>query len=65
MLFHGKNILSILRRPAPKPRELPRYGTGSLHDEQQHCFELGWREGIAAYRKMLRETIEIEDSRHD
>jgi len=47
---------SILRQHAPKPRELPRYGSGGLHDEQQNCFEAGWKEGIAAFRKMLRET---------
>lgn len=39
---------------APKPRELARCGTGALHGEQQHCFEKGWKEGIAAFRKMLR-----------
>jgi hypothetical protein len=44
----------ILRKPAPKPRELGRCGTGALYSEQQYCYDKGWREAIAAYRKMLR-----------
>lgn len=39
---------------APKPRELPQVGTGALLGEQQFCFEKGWKEGIAALRRMLR-----------
>ena len=27
----------LLKKRAPKPRELPRCGTGGLHDEQQYC----------------------------
>lgn len=54
------HILTMLRRPAPKPRELPRCGTGALHDEQQYCFAQGWKEGIAAYRKQLRESLEAK-----
>jgi len=48
----------LIRVRAAKPRELPRYGTGSLHDEQQYCYELGYREGIAALRKAQRTAYE-------
>lgn len=44
----------ILRKSAPKPRELSPCGTGAFLSDQQYCFDKGWREGIAAYRKMLR-----------
>lgn len=57
-LLHTNNVLAVLRRPAPKPRELPRCGTGALHSEQQYCYEKGWKEAIAAYRKQLREALE-------
>lgn len=53
-----EQLESLLKKKAPKPRELPTCGTGGLHGEQQYCFEKGWKEGIAAYRKMLREAID-------
>ncbi len=39
---------------AGKPRQLPRLGMGMLHREQQHCFEMGWKEGAAAVRAAIR-----------
>ena len=36
------------------PRKLPQWGTGALWDEQQYCFEMGWREGAAAVRAAIR-----------
>ena len=39
---------------AGKPRQLPRRGMGILHGEQQHCFEMGWKEGVAAVRAAIR-----------
>ena len=39
---------------AGKPRQLPRLGMGMLHGEQQHCFEMGWKEGAAAVRAAIR-----------
>ncbi len=39
---------------AGKPRQLPRLGMGMLHGEQQHCFEMGWKEGAAAARAAIR-----------
>ena len=39
---------------AKKPRELPSYGTGALWDEQQYCFEKGWKEGVASIRSSIR-----------
>ena len=39
---------------AGKPRELKAVGRGSLLDEQQFCFEKGWREGAASVRAAIR-----------
>ena len=47
----------LIRVRAPKPRELPQCGFGSLHDEQQYCYEMGYREGIAALRKAQRKAL--------
>lgn len=43
---------------APKPRTLAQRGTGALHGEQQHCFEMGYREGAAAVRKAIAAKID-------
>ena len=48
---------AVLKKHAPKARELTRCGTGGLHDEQQYCFEKGWKEGIAAFRKAMRSNV--------
>ena len=48
---------ALTRIRAPKPRELSVCGSGGLHDEQQFCYELGYREGIAALRKAQRERL--------
>lgn len=39
---------------AGKPRELSPVGTGALLDEQQHCFDKGWKEGVKAVRAAIR-----------
>jgi hypothetical protein len=39
---------------AGKPRELKAVGRGTLLDEQQFCFDKGWREGAAAVRAAIR-----------
>ena len=39
---------------AGKPRTLPKIGLGAMHDEQNHCFAMGWREGAASVRKAIR-----------
>ena len=39
---------------AGKPRELKAVGFGTLLDEQQFCFDKGWREGAAAVRAAIR-----------
>lgn len=49
-----RGVDSMLRKKAPQPPTLARCGTGALYGEQTYCFEKGWRQGIAAYRKMLR-----------
>ena len=39
---------------AGKPRELKPVGFGALLDEQQYCFDKGWRQGAAALRAAIR-----------
>ena len=39
---------------ATKPRELKPVGRGMLLDEQQFCFDKGWREGAASVRAAIR-----------
>jgi hypothetical protein len=39
---------------AGKPRELKPVGRGTLLDEQQFCFDKGWREGAASVRAAIR-----------
>ena len=39
---------------AGKPRELKAVGRGRLLDEQQFCFDKGWREGAASVRAAIR-----------
>ena len=39
---------------AAKPRELKPVGRGRLLDEQQFCFDKGWREGAASVRAAIR-----------
>lgn len=57
-----QNLLnSLFKKHAPKPRELPQQGTGALFDEQQYCFNKGWKEGIAALRKSVKSTNSQQD----
>ena len=39
---------------AGKPRELKPVGCGTLLDEQQYCFDKGWRQGAASLRAAIR-----------
>jgi len=39
---------------AKKPRELKPVGRGAFLDEQQFCFDKGWREGAASVRAAIR-----------
>jgi len=45
------------------PRTLAKRGSGGLHAEQQYCFEMGYREGVAAIRKAILERLEMFDPR--
>jgi hypothetical protein len=40
---------------ARKPRELKPVGRGAFLDEQQFCFDKGWREGAASVRAAIRD----------
>jgi len=51
-------IYRLVRIHVPRPRELPRRGSGTLHDEQQYCYDKGYAEGVAALRRAQREFIE-------
>lgn len=39
---------------AGKPRELKPVGRGAFLDEQQFCFDKGWREGATSVRAAIR-----------
>lgn len=56
-LMNITDINKLIRTKVKKPRTLPKYGSGGLHEEQQSCYELGYREGAAALRKAMREKI--------
>lgn len=47
----------ITKINVPGPRQLKPVGTGALLSEQQFCYEKGYREGVAAARKAIREAI--------
>lgn len=53
-LVRAKVLEEAARKRAKPPRKLPRLGTGALWDEQQCCYELGYREGAAAVRAAIR-----------
>ena len=42
------------RKRVKPPRKLPKRGMGALWGEQQHCYELGYREGASAVRAAIR-----------
>ena len=42
------------RVKAERPRKLKPVGRGMLLDEQQFCFDKGWREGAASVRAAIR-----------
>jgi hypothetical protein len=52
----------IVRLRVPRPRELPRRGSGALHDEQQYCYDKGYAEGVAALRQVQRQFIEANST---
>jgi hypothetical protein len=55
---HKQEILAereaCAKTRAGKPRELKPVGRGTLLDEQQFCFDKGWREGAASVRAAIR-----------
>jgi hypothetical protein len=59
-LVRAEVLEEAAKKRAKPPRRLPKRGTGALWDEQQHCYELGYREGTAAVRaaiRALKETL--------
>jgi hypothetical protein len=58
-------MLNVSRVKVAKPRKLPTYGTGAFHTEQQFCFELGYKEGVAAARKAIREALKEEETKKE
>jgi hypothetical protein len=55
------NVALRTKAPKPKPKTLQQVGTGALYGEQSFCYEKGWKEGIAAYRKTIREKVNGND----
>lgn len=54
-------LMKCLYMKAKKCRKLKPIGTGALLDEQQYCFEKGYREGAKSVRKNIRELLVRED----
>ena len=46
-------LRAAARMKAGKVRTLSKRGSGSLLDEQQFCFSMGWKEGAASVRKNI------------
>jgi hypothetical protein len=53
-LVRAQALEEAARKRAKPPRKLPKCGSGALLDEQQYCYELGYREGAAALRAAIR-----------
>ena len=45
---------SASRAHVPKPKRLKPVGTGALLDEQQHCYDKGYKDGVKALRAAIR-----------
>jgi hypothetical protein len=56
--------MDITRVRVPGPRELRLCGSGVLHSEQQSCYEMGYREGVAAARRAIRERLSGVGQQH-
>ena len=54
---HESQLHHLVRLRVPKARELPRRGSGALHDEQQYCYDKGYTKGVAALRRVQRDFI--------
>lgn len=50
----------ITRTPVPPPRRLQPCGTGAFLSEQQYCYERGYRAGVKAARKAIRDKMQSE-----
>ena len=53
-LVRADELEACAKTKTGKPRELKPVGRGMLLNEQQFCFDKGWREGAAAVRAAIR-----------
>jgi hypothetical protein len=61
MSYTKTEIETLIRNVKTRgARILPPVGGGGLHAEQNYCFSKGYREGVAALRKVLLEKIKKE-----
>lgn len=51
-----RSLVGLTRVKTSKPRTIPNYGS-FVHHEQQFCYELGFKHGVASLRKAQRERI--------
>jgi hypothetical protein len=53
-LVREDEIEACSKTKAGQPRKLKPVGLGAFLDEQQFCFDKGWREGAASVRAAIR-----------
>lgn len=53
-----KDYDKILRARAGPPKQLPAIGTGAHLLEQQDCYDMGYRDGVAALRSAQKKKLE-------
>jgi len=42
-------------------KTLRRLGIGTLYDEQQFCYDRGFKDGVKEYRKMIKDEMHQTD----
>ena len=53
-VIRNQALEDAAKKRAQKPRKLPRVGSVALLEEQQFCYELGFKEGAASVRSVIR-----------
>lgn len=54
---HNLILEGASKAHVPKPKKLKPVGTGALLDEQQYCYEKGYKDGVKALRAAIRERL--------
>ena len=51
---YNSMLEQLSKAHVPKPKKLRPVGTGALLDEQQHCYDKGYKDGVKALRAAIR-----------